>query len=50
VERILNKQRVRGKDKYLVHWKGFKAESNTWKGKENLKNAKEAIEEFKKEY
>ena len=50
VERILNKQRVRGKDKYLVHWKGFKAESNTQKGKENLKNAKEAIEEFKKEY
>jgi len=50
VERILNKQRVRGKDKYLVHWKGFKAESNTWKGKENLKNAKEAIEELKKEY
>jgi len=26
------------------------AESNTWEGRENLKNAKEAIEEFKKEY
>jgi len=25
-------------------------ESDTWEGKENLKNAKEAIEEFKKEY
>jgi len=50
VERILNKQRVRGKDKYLVRWKGFTAESNTWEGRENLKNAKEAIEEFKKEY
>ena len=25
-------------------------ESDTWKGKENLGNAKEAIEEFKKEY
>jgi len=25
-------------------------ESDTWKGRENLKNAKEAIEEFKKEY
>ena len=50
VERILNKRRVRGKDKYLVCWKGFMAESNTWEGRENLENAKEVIEEFKKEY
>jgi len=50
VERILNKQRVRGKDKYLVRWKGFTAESNTWEGRENLKNAQEAIKEFEKEY
>jgi len=50
VERILNKQQVRGKDKYLVHWKGFTAESDTWEGRENLENAKEAIEEFEKEY
>jgi len=26
------------------------AESNTWEEKENLKNAKEAIKEFKREY
>jgi len=26
------------------------AESNTWEERENLKNAKEAIKEFKKEY
>jgi len=26
------------------------AESNTWEGRENLKNAKEAIKEFEKEY
>jgi len=44
VERILNKRQVRGKDKYLVCWKGFMAESDTWEGRENLKNAKEAIE------
>jgi len=50
VERILNKQRVKGKDKYLVCWKGFTVESDTWKGRENLENAKEAIEEFEKEY
>jgi len=41
---------VRGKDKYLVHWKGFTVESDTWEGRENLKNTKEAIEEFEKEY
>ena len=50
VERILNKQQVRGKDKYLVHWKGFTVESDTWEGRENLENTKEAIEEFEKEY
>jgi len=50
VERILNKRRVRGKDKYLVCWKGFTAESDTWEGKENLENAKEAVEEFEREY
>ena len=26
------------------------AESDIWEGKENLKNAKEAIEEYEKEY
>jgi len=50
VERILNKRRVRGKDKYLVRWKGFTMESDTWEGRENLENAKEAVEEFEKEY
>jgi len=50
MERILNKQQVRGKNKYLVCWKGFTAESDTWEERENLENAKEAIEEFKKEY
>jgi len=50
VEQILNKRKVRGKDKYLVRWKGFTAESDTWEGRENLENVKEAIEEFEKEY
>jgi len=50
VERILNKRKVRGRDKYLVRWKGFTAEYDTWEGRENLKNAKEAIKEFEKEY
>jgi len=50
VERILNKRRIQGKDKYLVRWKEFTAESDTWEGRENLENAREAIEEYKKEY
>jgi len=50
VERILNKRKVRGKDKYLVRWKGFMAERDTWEGRENLENAKELVEEFEKEY
>jgi len=50
IEKILNKWQIRGKDKYLVHWKGFTAELDTWERRENLENAKEAIKEFKKGY
>ena len=50
VKKILNKQQIREKDKYLVWWKGFIAESDTWEGKENLENAKKAIEEYEKKY
>jgi len=46
----LNKQKVREKDKYLVQWKGFMVESDTWEGRENLGNAKEVVEKFEKEY
>ena len=46
----MNKQQIRRKNKYLIQWKEFTVESDTWKGKENLDNAKEAIEKFEKEY
>jgi len=46
----LNKWKIREKNKYLVQWKEFTAESNTWEGRENLGNTKETIEEFEKEY
>ena len=46
VEKILNKKKIRGVEKYLVRWKGFTAEGDTWERIENLKNAKEAIKEF----
>ncbi len=48
VEEILDRQERRGKTKYLVKWKEYTAEENTWKGLENLKNAMEKIEEFEK--
>ena len=49
VEEILDRQERRGRTKYLVKWKGYTAEENTWEGLENLKNAMEKIEEFEKE-
>ena len=46
MEKILNKRKIRRVDKYLVRWKGFTAEHNTWERKENLGNTEEALEEF----
>ena len=46
VEKILNKKKTREVEKYLVRWKGFTAEGDTWERIKNLKNTKEAIEEF----
>jgi len=40
VEKILNKRKVRGVVKYLVQWKRFMAEHNSWKSENDLENAK----------
>ena len=45
VEKILNKKKIRGVEKYLIRWKGFTAEGDTWDRRENLKNAEELIKE-----
>jgi len=50
VEKILNKKMVRGREKFLVQWKRYIAEEDTWENRENLKNAKELVEEFEREY
>jgi chromobox protein 1 len=34
---------------YLVKWKGYGIEENTWKPEINVKNAKAKIKEFYKE-
>ena len=46
IEKILNKKKIRGVDKYLVQCKGFTAENDIWEKRENLGNAEEALEEF----
>ena len=48
VEKILNKKKMRGVKKYLIRWKGFIAEGDTWERRENLKNAEELIEDFER--
>ena len=40
MKKILNKRKIRRVDKYLVQWKGFTAEQDTWEKRENLENAK----------
>ena len=50
VEKILNKKKFRGKDRYLVQWKGYMVEENTWEPKKNLGNIKELVKEFEEEY
>ena len=47
VEKILNKKKIRGVVKYLIQWKGFMAEGDTWERRENLKNAEELIKQLK---
>ena len=46
IEKILNKKKMRGVEKYLIRWKRFMAKGDTWERRENLKNAEELIEEF----
>jgi len=50
VEKILNKKKFRGKDWYLVWWKGYTVEEDTWKPKENLGNAEDLVKEFEEVY
>ena len=46
MEKILNKRKIRGVKKYLVCWKRFTAEHDTWEKEEDLGNAREVVEEF----
>jgi len=45
----LDRRERRGKLKYLVRWKGYIVEEDTWKRLESLKKAMDLVEEFEKE-
>jgi len=39
---------VRGVVKYLVQWKGFMAEYNSWEKEKDLENTKKLVAEFER--
>jgi hypothetical protein len=47
VEEILEQRQANGRTEYLVHWKDYGLEDDTWEPLENLKNAKEALSNFR---
>jgi len=46
--RSRDKRKVRRVIKYLVQWKGFIAEYDSWEKEEDLKNTKEVVVEFER--
>ena len=46
IEKILNKRKVGRVVKYLVWWKRFTAEYNSWERKKDLENAKKTVAKF----
>ena len=46
IEKILNKRKIKGVERYLVWWKEFIAEYDSWVKREVLGNAKEVLEDF----
>ena len=48
IEKILNKRKIREVKKYLVCWKGFTAEYDSWERREDLENTKAVLEDFKR--
>jgi len=50
VEKILSKRKWYGRVEYLVQWRGYTAEEDTWERKENLGNAQEVLRDYKKGY
>ena len=47
VEKIISKKVVNGKTQYLLKWKGYDSDENTWEPEENL-DCQDLLEEFNK--
>jgi hypothetical protein len=47
VEKIVSKRVVGGKTQYLLKWKGYDSDENTWEPEENL-DCQDLLEEFNK--
>lgn len=46
VEEILDVKQLRNKLRFLVRWKGYGPEDNTWEPQENLTNAQDLVKQF----
>ena len=46
VERILRSRRRRGRQQYLVKWKGYDNSENSWVSRQDLSNAPDALRDF----
>ena len=50
VDSILDAKKQRGKIRFLVHWKGYSPEHDSWEPEEALANAPEKLTEFYREF
>lgn len=46
VESILEKRKIGGRTEYLIKWKDYSADENTWEPVENLRHAKDLLKSF----
>lgn len=46
VESILEKRKIGGRTEYLIKWKDYSADENTWEPVENLRHSKELLRDF----
>jgi Chromo (CHRromatin Organisation MOdifier) domain len=46
IEEIHNSRRRCGRLEFLVHWKGYPDEDNTWEPEKHLENAPQVVKQF----